>query len=158
MSKYEKWALLALRLSLGWYMFYAGITKVINPAWSAAGYLKGAKTFGGFYQALTNPAVLPFVNFMNEWGLTLLGVSLILGVGVRLSGILGAVLMLLYYFPVLEFPKVPPHAYLVDDHVIYAAALLLLSALRAGRTIGLDAKLAAHPFFAKRPKLLAALS
>jgi thiosulfate dehydrogenase (quinone) large subunit len=157
MTKYEKWALLALRLSLGWYMFHAGITKVINPAWSAAGYLKGAKTFGGFYQALTNPSVMPIVNFVNEWGLTLLGVSLILGVGVRLSGKLGALLMMLYYFPVLEFPMIG-RAYLVDEHVIYAAALLLLSAVRAGRTLGLDAKLAAHPFFAKHPKLLAALS
>src|SRR5687768_13665949 len=137
MSKYEKRSIIMLRLAIGWYMFYAGMTKVIDPAWSAAGYLKGAKTFAGFYHALTQPALLPIVNFLNEWGLTLLGISLILGLCVRLSGILGAVLMVLYYFPILDFPKVPPHALLVDEHVIYAAALLVLSAIRAGRTFGL---------------------
>lgn len=157
MTKYEKWAMLALRLSLGWYMLHAGATKLMNPAWSAAGYLKGAKTFSGFYQALTNPAIMPVVNFINEWGLTLLGISLILGIGVRLSGKLGAVLMMLYYFPVLQFPMID-RAYLVDEHVIYAAAMLFLSSIRAGRTLGLDAKLAAHPFFAKHPKLRDSIS
>jgi len=157
MSKYEKGSIIMLRLAIGWYMLYAGMTKVIDPAWSAAGYLKGAKTFAGFYHALTQPALLPIVNFLNEWGLTLLGISLILGLCVRLSGILGAVLMALYYFPTLDFPKVPPHALLVDEHVIYAAALLVLSAIRAGRTFGLDALLAAHPSLSKRPKVVSAL-
>ncbi len=123
---------------MGWLMFYAGITKVLDPAWSAAGYLKGAKTFTGFYQWLTTPDLLPFTNFINEWGLTLLGISLILGIGVRLSSILGAILMLLYYFPILDFPYPNPHAFLVDEHLIYVAALLLLGSLRAGRTWGLE--------------------
>ena len=95
--------LFALRLAMGWMMLYAGITKVLDPQWSAAGYLKGAKTFAGLYQWLLSPGILPAVNFINEWGLTLLGVSLILGIFVRLSSVLGAVLMLLYYFPVLIF-------------------------------------------------------
>jgi thiosulfate dehydrogenase [quinone] large subunit len=119
-------------------MFYAGITKVLNPEWSAAGYLNEAKSFTGFFQSLTAPGVLPMVNFLNEWGLTLLGLSLILGLGVRLSGILGALLMLLYYFPVLDFPYPNAHSYIVDEHLIYAFALLVLSAWRAGRVWGLD--------------------
>ena len=138
MTTFQKISLLALRLSLGWMFFYAGVTKIINPAWSAKGYLEGAKTFTSFYHFLASPSVLPVTNFFNEWGLTLIGAALILGIFVRLSGILGAIVMFLYYLPILDFPYPNPHSFLVDEHIVYAAALLLLAALRAGRTFGLE--------------------
>jgi len=153
MSNYPRITLLLLRLSMGWLMFYAGITKVLDPNWSAAGYLENAQTFSSFYAWLAQPAILPFINFVNEWGLTLLGISLILGIFVRLSTIFGAVLMLLYYFPVLEFPLIGTHSYLVDEHVIYAIALLVLGALNAGQEWGLDERLADTKFFKKHRKL-----
>ena len=137
MAQSQKISLFLLRIGTGWMMFYAGMTKVLNPAWSAAGYLTNAATFTGFYAWLASPALLPFINFMNEWGLTLLGISLILGIGVRLSSVLGAALMLLYYFPVLEFPYLE-HSYLVDEHIIYALVLILFAAFRAGRVWGLE--------------------
>jgi thiosulfate dehydrogenase [quinone] large subunit len=124
-----------IRFSLGWLYFYAGITKLVNPDWSAQGYLLGAKQFTGFYHALASPALLPFVNFLNQWGLTLLGLSLMLGIGIRLSAPLGALLMLLYYLP-QSFPQLSATSYVVDEHVIYACALLLLATLRAGHTSG----------------------
>jgi thiosulfate dehydrogenase [quinone] large subunit len=127
-----------LRLSFGWLFFYAGITKVLNPAWSAAGYLQGATTFPEFYAWLLRPEILPYINFLNKWGLTLLGVSLIVGLFVRWTALGGAALMLLYYFPILDFPRVGDHSYLVDEHIIYALALLLLAAVRAGRFWGID--------------------
>ncbi|MDP3771027.1 MAG: DoxX family membrane protein, partial [bacterium] len=114
--------LILLRITMGWLFFYAGITKVLDPAWSAAGYLRGAKTFTSLYQWFASSGNIGWVNFVNEWGLTLLGISLILGIGVRLSSVLGVALMLLYYFPILEFPRVG-HGYLVDEHVVYAFAL-----------------------------------
>lgn len=137
LSKSSAAWLTVLRIVTGWLMFYAGITKVIDPAWSAAGYLKSAKTFSGFYQWLAGSSFLPVVNFLNEWGLTLLGISLILGILVRWSSVLGAVLMLLYYFPAANFPFVE-HGFLVEEHIIYAAALLLLGSLDAGRYYGLE--------------------
>ncbi len=124
---------------MGWLMFYAGITKVLNPQWSAAGYLTAAKTFPTLFQWFASPEILPVINLINEWGLTFLGVSLILGIFVRFSSLLGAALMLLYYFPVLEFPYVA-HSWLVDEHIIYALALLFFAAVRAGRTWGLDSR------------------
>src|SRR3989344_4293457 len=99
MNQIQKLTLFLLRISLGWMFFYTGITKVLDPQWSAAGYLQGAKTFTGFYNWLLQPGILPITNFVNEWGLTLLGVTLILGVFVRLSSVLVAVLMFMYYFP-----------------------------------------------------------
>lgn len=152
MSKSQKISLLILRLSTGWMMFYAGITKVINPEWSAAGYLSGAKMFVGFYNWLLSPSILPTVNLVNEWGLTLLGISLILGIGVRLSSALGALLMLLYYIP-LGFPYPNPHSYIVDEHIIYLATLLYLSTIRAGRVWGLENWCSNLPICSKYPKL-----
>ena len=138
MAYFQKISLFFLRVTLGWMFFWAGITKVLDPAWSAAGYLKGAKTLTWFYEWLASPSVLPIVNFMNEWGLTLLGISLILGIGVRLSSILGTLLMLLYYLVILDFPHPNTHSFLVDEHIIYIFALLLLAATKAGRIWGLE--------------------
>ncbi|MDO8496786.1 MAG: DoxX family protein [bacterium] len=152
MSKYQKISLLVLRLSVGWMMFYAGITKVINPEWSAAGYLSGAKMFVGFYNWLLSPSILPTVNLVNEWGLTLLGISLILGIGVRFSSVLGALLMLLYYIP-LGFPYPNPHSYIVDEHIIYAAVLLYFATIRAGRVWGLENWCSNLPICSQYPKL-----
>lgn len=138
MTKLQRLSLLILRLSLGFLMFYAGITKIMNPSWSAAGYLKGAKAFSPFYDFLLTPSVLPVINLINEWGLTLLGISLILGIFVRLSSLLGIVLMILYYLPILNFPYVGEHSYLVDEHIIYSASLLLFMAFNAGKIFGID--------------------
>lgn len=153
MEKKQKFFIFFLRISLGILFFYAGITKVINPEWSAAGYLKGAKTFSGFYTLLTDPTIIPVVNFVNEWGLTLLGVSLLLGVFVRLASWLGSLLMLLYYIPVLSFPYVGTHSFLVDEHIIYIFSLLLLGSLKAGRHWGLEKWCSDLPICSKYPKL-----
>ncbi|KAA0207011.1 DoxX family membrane protein [Candidatus Uhrbacteria bacterium] len=148
----QRRALFLLRVSMGWLFFYAGIVKVLNPAWSAAGYLKGAKSFAAIYGAMLHPAILPVVNFMNEWGLTLLGVSLLLGIFVRASTALGIVLMILYYLA-LDFPKPNPNAFIVDEHIIYVFGLLVLHAFRAGRVWGLEPWCASLPVCSKYPKL-----
>ncbi len=142
-----------MRIVTGWMMFYAGITKILNPEWSAAGYLTNAKTFPWLFQWFASPALLPLTNFVNEWGLTLLGVSLILGLGVRLSSILGAILMMLYYFPILDFPYPNAHSFLVDEHIIYAAILLYFAAVRAGRVWGLENWCASLPICQRFPRL-----
>ena len=138
---------------MGWLMLYTGITKVLNSEWSAAGYLNSAKTFTGLFQWFARPEILPITNFVNEWGLTLLGISLILGIGVRPSSIFGAILMMLYYFPILDFPYPHPPSFLVDEHIIYAVALLFLAALRAGQTWGLENWCSNLPICSKFPKL-----
>lgn len=155
MSSFAKFSLFLLRIATGWLMFYAGITKVLDPSWSAAGYLEGAKTFPGFYQWLLAPNILPVIDFTNEWGLTFLGISLILGIGVRLSSLLGAALMLLYYFPVLDYPYPNPHSYIVDEHVVYALILLFFAAIRAGRIGGLERWCSNLPICSRFPRLRA---
>lgn len=127
-----------LRIALGWVFFYAGIVKVIDPAWTSAGYLMRAETFTALYAWFASPAILPVVDFLNMWGLTLIGVSLILGAFTRVSAILGASMMLLYYFPVLVFPYPNANAYLIDQHIVYALVLIYLSFSRAGMVYGCD--------------------
>jgi len=152
MTKFEKISLFLLRITTGWLFFYSGITKVLDPSWSAAGYLSGAKMFTGFYQFLVSPAILPITNFVNEWGLTLLGASLVLGIFVRLSGKLGAIMMILYWLP-LGILRPDAYSLVVDDHIIYAAALLVLSSARAGRIYGLENWCSNLPICSKFPKL-----
>lgn len=143
-----------LRISLGILFFYAGITKVLNPNWSAEGYLKGAKTLPELYNFFLQPNMLPIINFVNEWGLTLLGVSLLLGISVRLSSYLGALLMLLYYIPILNFPYVGTNSFLVDQHIIFILALLFLGEVRAGRIgWGLENWCSKLPICSKYPVL-----
>lgn len=152
-EKFSGISLLFLRLVMGWLMLYAGLTKVLNPYWSAKGYLMGAQTFSGFYQWLASPGILPVINFVNEWGLTLLGISLILGIFVRLSSILGAFLMMLYYFPVLQFPYVGQHFFIVDEHIIYALVLLFFFAVGAGRQWSISNWCRKLPVCSRYPKL-----
>ena len=152
MEKSPKLLLFLLRVSLGWLFLYAGLTKLLDPTWTSEGYLTGAKAFTGFFSWLASPDLLPIVDFMNEWGLTLLGVSLILGLFVRLSAMLGALLMLLYYLPLgLPFPD--EHSLIVDDHIVYALTLLYFAAVRAGRTYGLENFCAKLPVCKRFPKL-----
>lgn len=140
MTPLQKFFLFLLRISMGWMFFYAGITKVLNPQWSAEGFLKGAKTFASFYNFLLQPQILPIVDFTNKWGLLLLGISLILGLFTRLSSVLGALLMLLYYLSILQFPHPNPNAYVVDQHIIYIFILLFFASIKAGKYWGLDGR------------------
>ena len=157
MTQFQKISFFLLRVSIGWLMFYAGITKILNPNWSSVGYLQNAKTFVGFYQWLASPGILPVVNFLNEWGLTLLGISLILGIFVRLSSILGIALMILYYLPILQFPYPSPYSFLIDEHIIYALIFLLFALFRAGRIWGLENWCSNLPICSKFPKLRSCL-
>ncbi len=150
-------SLLLLRLSLGALFFYAGITKVLDPSWSAAFYLKGAKTFPAFYAFFLQPSILPTINFINEWGLTLIGVALILGIFVRVASIGGIMLMLLYYFPTLDGLYPNTHSLIVDEHIIYICAFFVLASFRAGRVFGLEKWCSNLPICARFPRLRALL-
>jgi len=140
LSKLQKNLLVLLRLALGWIFLYAGIVKVMDPKWSAAGFLKTAKILPELYTWFGLPTNLPWVNLLNEWGLLLLGVSLILGLWVRWSAFLGVVLMILYYLPQVNFPYVGANSLLVDEHIIYIIGLLILIFFRAGYYYGLDGR------------------
>lgn len=138
MNKQLKISVFLSRVALGILFFYAGITKVMNPAWSAAGYLNSAKTFPELYQWFASAGNIGWINLVNEWGLTLVGVALIAGLLVRWASLGGVLLMALYYLAILQFPYVGEHSFLVDEHIIYITVFLTLFASNAGTFWGLD--------------------
>lgn len=129
--------MIVLRLLLGWVFLYAGITKIFDETWTAAPYLENATTFPQLFAWLASPDVIGIVNILNEWGLALIGLALILGFANKLATGAGIFLMILYYLPVLDFPYVGGHSFLVDEHIIYIVILYFtrLSGGKAGFAI-----------------------
>ena len=138
MNNQLKMAVFLSRVALGVLFFYSGITKVLNPSWSAAGYLNSAKTFPGLYHWFASAGNIGWVNFLNEWGLTLVGLALIAGLLVRWASLGGILIMILYYLPILQFPYIGEHSFLVDEHIVYITTFLVLLASNAGTLWGLD--------------------
>jgi len=139
-------ALVLLRMLIGWHLLYEGISKVINPYWTSAGYLSESKwIFSGLFTSIVaNPTALKIVDFLNEWGLIAIGIGLIAGLFTRTATIAGIVLLCLYYVanpPFLGYQYSMPTegSYLiVNKTLIEAAALFVLAFFPTGRMIGLD--------------------
>ena len=125
-----------LRLLLGWFMLIDGAQILMTPNWSAASFLASAKTFPQFYAWFALPMNSWWVDPINSWGITLVGVALLLGVAIRYASWAGVILMILYYFPHYAFPTVP-HGYIVEEHIIYAAAFALIAILPQAHAFGL---------------------
>lgn len=81
------------------------------------------------------------------WGLTLAGLGLLLGCFTRLSSLVGAGLLLLFYISLPPLPDLPENPlaegkYLfVNKNLIEALALLVLATTASGRWFGIDALL-----------------
>lgn len=137
MSKGATIAANVLRFLLGWYMFADGLKILLTPGWSSKEFLLGAKTFPVFYAWFATPANLWWVDPLNSWGITLVGVALLLGVGVRPAAWAGAALVILYYFPHYAFPTVP-YGWIVEEHIVFAAAFILVALIPAASSFGLS--------------------
>lgn len=146
MTLSQKLLLVALRLAIGWHFLYEGLSKLVNPNWSSAGYLMDS---GGFlkqvyFDLAANPDVLKIVDLMNTWGLILIGLGLILGVFTRAAIISGIVLMVIYYlshppFVGLKYAVPSDGSYLVvNKMVIEALALGVLLVFPTWKEWGID--------------------
>jgi thiosulfate dehydrogenase [quinone] large subunit len=151
----QKAVIFLLRVAIGWVFLWAAIRQIPDAKWSAAQFLSGAKTFPGFYAFFLQPEILPITNVLVKYGHLLLGLSLMAGLCVRLSSGFGALLLMLYYFPRLDFPYVGGGVtnLIVEYHLVYALVLVYLGAIRAGRFGGLETWVASWPLFAKYPRL-----
>lgn len=136
MDKKVTYAAVALRLLLGWFMFFDGLHILQTPGWSASGFLLAAKTFPHFYAWFAQPMNSWWVDPLNSWGIILIGVALLLGVFVRPAAWAGVLMMILYYFPHNVFPAVQ-YGYIVDEHIIYAGVFALVALFPAAQKFGL---------------------
>ena len=128
---------LLLRLVMGWLFFYAGFSKIMNPDWTSAGYLSNAQTLPELFSWFADPSRIGIVDFLNQWGLLLIGVALILGWFVSLASFAGIILMILYWLPLLNFPYVG-NGFIVDDHIIYIVIFMYLWISYSGSFVGID--------------------
>lgn len=143
--KFKVFTIVALRLSLGWIFFWAFIDKVFGlgfatesgKAWlDGVSPTEGYLSFGtsgplmGFYQAIAGH---PVTDVLFMAGLALVGLSLIFGIGLRIAGYAGALMMLFMWSSVLP----PSHNPLIDEHIIYGILFVGIANSDAGRHFGL---------------------
>jgi thiosulfate dehydrogenase (quinone) large subunit len=137
-TKLDRGVIVALRVLVGWTFLYAGTWQILQN-YSAAAFLNHVVTFHDFFAHFAEPAVLPYTDFLVKWGQLLIGLSLVSGFLVRLSGPFGILLMVTYYFAHMEWPFIEDHLNLfVDFHLVYAIVIVYLIAHHAGRVWGLD--------------------
>jgi thiosulfate dehydrogenase (quinone) large subunit len=134
----DRWIIFVLRILIGWTFLYAGIWQIWDN-FDTAGFLNHVVTFHDVFAVFATPAILPFTDFMVKWGHLLIGLSLIVGLMVRVSGPFAILLMITYYFAHMKFPYIEENFnFLVDYHLVYATVLVYLIAHRAGHVWGLD--------------------
>lgn len=136
------WAL--LRLSLGFIFFWAFMDKLFGlgfatkaeNSWLSGGsptlgFLKFGTTgpLSSFYQSLAGNAV---VDWLFMLGLGLVGIALILGIGIKIAGLMGALVMLLIWSAHLP----PTNNPFLDEHLVYILILIGLTQVEAGDGFG----------------------
>lgn len=142
----QMWTLAMLRMLIGWHLLYEGVVKLWNPGWSAGSYLMDSQGFFAeyFYKLAANPSVLEVVDFLNVWGLILVGLALVLGIFTRLALVGGIVLLGLYFLshpPLIGIKYAMPTegSYLwVNKNLIEIAAMAALLVFPTSRFLGLD--------------------
>jgi len=148
------WLFTTLRILIGWHFLYEGLIKLLNPDWSAAPFLRESTwIFSGFFRSLSlNPSAMVIVDFLNAWGLFLIGFALILGLFIRISACSGAGLLLLYYLAMPPFTGLMVSGsegnYLwVNKNLIEIAVLVLFAALPGQWSYGIHHLISLKKFF-----------
>jgi thiosulfate dehydrogenase (quinone) large subunit len=152
-TKLDRGVTFLLRVLVGWLFLYAGSWQILQH-YSAGGFLNHVVTFHGFFAVFAAPEMLPYTDFLMKWGHLLIGLSLVFGLLVRVSGPFGILLMLVYHFAHMDWPFIENHLSLfVDYHLVYAVVIVYLMAHRAGHVWGLDGLLDRPSVVTRYPSL-----
>lgn len=138
--------LVILRLLIGWHFLYEGVVKLWNPEWSSKGFMMSSEwIFEDLFQTMAqNEGILSMVDFINVWGLTIIGLLLILGLFNKAVSIGGVALLAMYYLahpPLVGIVSVLPTegSYLiVNKNLIELFALLVICAFPTSHIIGIE--------------------
>ncbi|MCK4921164.1 MAG: DoxX family protein [Bacteroidales bacterium] len=131
----KQWLLFLLRFVIGWHFLYEGIIKLFSTNWTAKNYLEGSYGFlSGFFHSLAaNEFLLNIVDFLNLWGLIIIGSGLILGIFIRFASYAGILLLLMYYLSYPPFGNhlligsIEGHFWIINRNFIEAIALGLIA-------------------------------
>jgi thiosulfate dehydrogenase [quinone] large subunit len=155
-------AITVLRVMVGWHFLYEGIAKMTAASWSSSGYLKQARgPFAALFKWLAGqPNLLANADIITMYGLTIVGVLLILGLFTRLASLGGIGFIVLFYLCnppfVGYFYSIPTEgSYLiVNKNLVELCALVVILVTGSGRFAGLDVFV--NRVFGRRPKLASA--
>jgi thiosulfate dehydrogenase [quinone] large subunit len=151
-SLFDRTIVLFFRFAMTWTFLYAAIHQISDPTWSVATFLSHTKTFHDVYAVFTAAPWAPIVTVLVEYGHLLIGLSLLFGVMVRVSGSVGIVLMLLYWTAHMDWPYIEnTNNFILDYHLVYAVVLAYLVVKRAGHVCGLDAWAERLQLFERHP-------
>jgi thiosulfate dehydrogenase [quinone] large subunit len=133
------WAFLDKLFALGYATGTDRVTGEIDRFGDAAwihggspttGFLSGvAGPFKGLFEPLAGAA---WADWLFMVGLLAIGVSLMLGVGMRIAAGSGALLLTFMWMASLPLDNNP----FMDDHLVYAVVLIGLASVKAGDTLG----------------------
>ena len=146
MKKQLTYLFTVVRILVGWHFLYEGISKLMISGWSAAPFLSGSRwIFAPFFQWMSqNSGAIAVVDFLNIWGLILVGLGLFFGLFTRWASVGGA-LMLFFYF--VAYPPIPGYmtfvpmdgSYLwINKNLIVFFLLIMLAFLSIDKMFGFD--------------------
>lgn len=159
--------LAVLRLATGFIFLWAFLDKTFGlgfstpaaRAWVAGGtpsqgFLLGDGVVGplkGFFTAVASPAS----DILFQLAMLGVGAAVMLGIGLRVSAVVGSVLMVAMYLAEWPFgANAASTNPLVDYHIIYALVLVALAVLAAGDTWGAGARWRQLPLVRRLPWLV----
>jgi len=153
-TRFQMFALVLLRVLIGWHFLYEGIAKLMKGNWSSEAYLLQARgpLSDCFLWIANNEQVLHVVDWMNMLGLTAIGLGLIVGCFTRIASIAGMLLIFLYYLCnppfVGYFYSLPSEGnyMIINKNLVEMIALLVIAVTYSGRYLGFDHIL--HKIFA----------
>lgn len=145
-SSWQTFGLTFLRVLIGWHFLYEGLVKLYTPGWTAKPYLQGAVgPIGPLFKWMAqNDGILSVANFLNQYGLVLVGLGLFLGLMSKSAKIAGIILVGLYYlaYPPFAVLGINPHVegsyWLVNKNLIEVGALWVLYLFPSSHITGID--------------------
>jgi thiosulfate dehydrogenase [quinone] large subunit len=160
-ARAARYVFAGVRIALGWVFLWAFLDKMFglgHETLAKNAWIDGGSPTTGF---LGKAVVGPFKGLYNgiagaawaDWlfmaALLGIGIALILGIGMRVAAISGALLLVMMWTAVLP----PANNPLIDDHLIYAGTLVGLALIGAGHTAGLGTWWNSTPLVRKAPWL-----
>lgn len=146
--KFEQKAWAGARISLGIIFSWAFLDKLFGLGYSTAadkswllgnspttGFLKFA-TAGPLSSIFQSMAGQVWVDWLFMLGLALIGFALLSGMGMKLAGYSGALLMSFMFLAAIPFYAPESHNPLVDEHIVYAFILLAFTQIKVGQWYG----------------------
>ncbi|ROR71966.1 hypothetical protein [Bogoriella caseilytica] len=137
------YAIAVVRIMLGWYFLWAFIDKTFGfgfatPAENAwirggsptTGYLSNVEgPFGGLFNSMAGITVF---DWLFQLGLLGIGVTMLLGIGVRVGAAAGAAMLFFMYLAALPIATNP----IFDDHLMLAGVMVIMGLTAAGGVLG----------------------